>query len=223
MDSKISEFLNKYPIHDFGKKQIILVPENEERQVFFIKSGFVRAHTITENGDEFSVMLLGPGMYFPLLWYLPDAIYKKKILTKYYYSSLTKTRMVIIDHVGFIDFLKSNPEPANELSDKYYEFIKELLSKLEFMSYTHSAYKKVCYFLLFLSQKFGFPTNAGIEIAVPLTNKEFATFVGLSRESVNHQLSLLREKDIIERIRSSISIKNSRSLEEELTEDSNWR
>lgn len=216
MQNKLQQFLTTYPIRVYGKGQVILRPEHEENSIYFIMSGFVRAHTITEEGNEFSAVLLGQGMYFPIFRYLSDHVYTKKLTTKYYYSTVTETKIVTINNTDLFSFLSSNPQIAIEMSDIYYLNMKQFLSKLEFMSYTHSAYKKVCYFLVFLSKKFGEETQHGMQLIPPFTHKEFATFVGLSRESVSHQLSLLKKRNIIDELRQTICIRKMHQLENEL-------
>lgn len=218
MEYRLAQFLDNYILRSFNKRQIILRPEHEEQQVFFIRSGFVRAHTITEEGNEFSAVLLGPGMYFPLFRYLSDTLYTRKLVTKYYYSAVTKTEISVVNHIDLIEFLKLNTELSIDIADLYYANIKILLSKLEFMAYTHSAYKRVCYFLLFLSRKFGQEVGRGIDIIPAFTHKEFSTFVGLSRESVSHQFSLLKQRGIIKTLSPIIHIDSIALLENELTQ-----
>lgn len=216
MNTELLRFLSAYPIHSYGKGKVILRPEQEENQIFFLSSGFVRAHTITEEGNEFSAVLLGPGMYFPVFRDVSDSEYPKKLATKYYYSALTTTRIVSVNAKDLVPFLTSHSQITVEVADIYYRNLQLLQSKLEFMAYTHNAYKKVCYFLLFLCQKFGQQTSSGVKLTPPLTQKEFATFVGLSRESVSHQLSALKKKAILQEFHPLICISSTHSLEDEL-------
>lgn len=216
MNIHLQQFLQKYPYHFYGKGQVILRPEHEEYQVFFVDSGYIRAHTITEEGNEFSAVLLGPGMYFPIFRYLSDSIYTKKLATKYYYSAVTEAKLTQISTIELVQFLEINPSIAIEMADIYYVNMKLLQSNLEFMVYTHSAYKKVCYFLLYICRQFGKKKQEGIALIPPFTHKEFATFVGLSRESVSHQLSVLRKKKILQELHANMYVKNIFLLENEL-------
>lgn len=216
MESSLVQFLSTYPSRTFGKGQIILQPEHEKQHIFFISSGFVRAHTITEEGNEFSAAILGQGTYFPVFRYISDTTYLKKLAIKYCYSALSETKITSVRCSDFIHFLTMKPQIAVEMSDIYYFNMRLLQSKLEFMAYTHSAYKKVCYFLLLLSKKFGQETSNSIKIMPFLTHKEFSTFVGLSRESVSHQLSILKKKNILSECGQTIYIEKLQMLEDEL-------
>lgn len=216
MESELLQFLLKQTAHAYRKGQVILRPEQEEDCIFFIMHGFVRAHTITEEGNEFSAVLLGEGLYFPIFRYLSGCSNTKKLAIKYYYSAVTETKIVTVNSANLIQFLTTNPKIAAKLSEIYYFNIKLLQSKLEFMTYTHAAYRKVCYFLVFLCKKFGQEQEGCIKILPPFTHKEFATFVGLSRESVSHQLSLLKKMQIIDESRQIICIKNLQLLENEV-------
>lgn len=216
MNHQLLEKLNTFTTYTYKKGQVITRPEYEESIVYFILTGYVRAHTITEEGNEFSAAILGEGMYFPVFRYLPDYIYTRKLLTSYCYSALTETKVVSVNNKELNKILGAYPQLAKDLSEIYYLNIKTLESRMEFMVYTHAAYKKVCHFLLFLCKEFSKATSDGIEILPHFTNKEFATFIGLSRESVNHQLKVLREKKILEDSHESMYITDIQSLESEL-------
>lgn len=219
MDHKLLNFLNQYPSKTFSKREVILRSEQEEAKIFFIRSGFVRAHTTTKEGNEFSVMLLGPQMYFPLFRYLPAQNHAPSVTTRYSYSSVTVSQVTAVDYTSLLDFFTLNVDCAKKTSDEYYSNLKLLLSKLEFMVYTHSAYRKVSYFLLFLSKRFGQVTSEGTVTIPGLTHWEFATFLGLSRESVSHKLSLLKSKGVLSSFHPVICVKDLQLLEIEASKE----
>lgn len=217
MDNKFIQFFNKYPIKSYNKRQIILRPESGDHRMFLVKSGFVRAHTTTEEGNEFSVVLVGPGMYFPSYRLLSHNSSSRRLFTEYYYSSVTPVDIAAAGYGEISTFLDSNPQLVKKMSEVYYRGVEQLLSELEFMVYTHSALKRVCHFLLFLCERFGIK-NSGYSVIIPsLTHKEFATFVGLSREAVSHQFSFLKEHGVIKRHGTALRVKNISWLEKELT------
>ncbi|HXS15421.1 MAG TPA: Crp/Fnr family transcriptional regulator, partial [Candidatus Saccharimonadales bacterium] len=155
-------------------------------------------------------------MYFPIFRYVSDTTFTKRLPIKYYYSALSETKITSVSGTDFIHFLSTKPHIATEMSDSYQRNMRLLQSKLEFMTYTHSAYKKVCYFLLFLGKKFGEEADNTIRIIPSLTHKEISTFVGLSRESVSHQLSILKKKNVLREFRQTLSLKRLQLLEDEM-------
>jgi CRP/FNR family cyclic AMP-dependent transcriptional regulator len=71
---------------------------------------------------------------------------------------------------------------------------------------THDVPARVAQRLLELAERFGSPGDRGIEIALPLSQEELASWAGASREAVSKALHQLRELRIVETGRRRVTV-----------------
>lgn len=196
-------------VYKFKKDQLILWPELQPSGVFYVKSGFVRQYLISSNGKEFTVNILKPETYFPMIWALNN------ITNIYFYESLTETTLIKAPRTEVVKQLEIHP-------DLLYDLTKRILSGLDGVTkmmntlITGNAYQQVASVILVLAKRFGKPTNKKeIIVDIPLTHRLIGTLAGLSRESTSLELEKLTKNKIIFSRKRFIIIKNLGKLEKE--------
>lgn len=196
-------------VHKFKKSKLILWPEVQPSGVFYVKSGFVRQYLISNDGKEFTVNILKPGTYFPMIWALNN------ITNIYFYESLTETTLIKAPKNEVIKQLENHP-------DLLYDLTKRILSGLDGVTkmmntlITGNAYQQVASVILVLAKRFGKSTNKKeIIVDIPLTHRLIGTLAGLSRESTSLELGKLTKNKIISSRKRFIIIKNLGKLEKE--------
>lgn len=196
-------------VHKFKKSKLILWPEVQPSGVFYVKSGFVRQYLISNDGKEFTVNILKPETYFPMIWAL------NSITNIYFYESLTETTLIKAPKNEVIKQLENHP-------DLLYDLTKRILSGLDGVTkmmntlITGNAYQQIASVILVLAKRFGKPTNKKeIIVDIPLTHRLIGTLAGLSRESTSLELEKLTKNKIISSRKRFIIIKNLEKLEKE--------
>jgi CRP-like cAMP-binding protein len=79
---------------------------------------------------------------------------------------------------------------------------------------THDVVGRLAQRLLELSERFGVRGERGIEIELPLSQEELASWIGASREAVSKALKVLRSARIVETSRRRVTILDIDALEQ---------
>jgi CRP/FNR family transcriptional regulator len=189
-----------------SKKKDILYPDEEIKDIYYIKKGFVRSYSINQDGSEITLNIYKPGSFFPLTL----AVSGKK--NPNYFQTMTN---VILHKAKFVDVWNFVSGDINLLSD----LVKRLSSGIEgFMIRTQfllrsSADEKIASNLSLLTKRFGTKSKSGsIKIELPLTHQDIADMSGLSRETTSIILKKLEKANILYKNGKNIIIKSPNKL-----------
>lgn len=176
--------------------------------VFYIKKGFVKLYSVSEGGEDFTLIIFRPGDIFPVSWAFAD------IRSNYFLEALTRIEIWRVQKLRFIAFVKENPDVLLEILNKMTVRLMGVLRRMEYMVFG-DAYNKVASILVILAERFGKETGAGVEIGVPLTHRDLAALLGVARETVSLEMKKLKEKGIIDYSGKVIFIKSAVRLKRE--------
>src|SRR4030065_72904 len=101
---KLDTFFERFKTLRFRKREIILGAEEEPKGVFFIKSGYVRSYSISEEGREFTLNIYKEGTYSPATWALAE------IPNTYFFEAMTPVELTKAPKEELLVFLRANPE-----------------------------------------------------------------------------------------------------------------
>lgn len=210
---KLDNFFVPYPKHLFSEKQFLPYTFDTKQYVYSIQEGFVRVYRISEEGDELTLMILKPGDFFPMTYGL------NQIPNIYFLQALSTVTTYRTPQDAFTSFLTANPDVFFELSSHLMDRFDGLLARLEYLMWT-SAYTKIAAVLFICAKQFGEQTGLSVTLRIPLTHRDIATLVGLTRETTSLELKKLESKGIICRKNKLVSIPDMRALKKEsLLED----
>lgn len=173
-----------------NKNQIVLYQGEATTQYYLIKEGVVRAYSILENGSEVVVALYGPGDFFP-----SSAAASRAVVSVFYYDTMSP---VVAETYPVEEFSAVKDQMFSEQPDYWaHRYLGALLHINALAQVTAS--KKVAYTLQYLAIRFGKELTGGVltRIDLKLTQQDIASLSSLSRETVNIELSKLKEKGVI--------------------------
>lgn len=163
------------------------------RQVMIIRSGVVRAYTITTGGEERTVSLYGQGDVFPLSW-----VTGKTPNSLFYYEAVSDTRLLQVPKAVFSEALNNDPAAMWTMLDYTTNVYTGLLLRITGLEQSRAA-EKIAFTLYYLLFTRGIQKqNDTYELDMRLSHSMFATLVGLTRESTAKNLKVLRDKGIID-------------------------
>lgn len=193
----------------FPKKTIIFHEGSEREAVYFIAEGLVKTYKTDENGHEQIVSFLREGQMFPHTGFFDTSPYPATAET------IVNTMLLAVPVQSFERMLIKHPSMAVKIMRVMSRKIQELQVKLQEIS-GQDVHERTLSFLLNIAEHYGTRNEAGIRVAVPMTNQDIANAIGTSRESVNRLLNQLRKEGIIEKDRRGFVIHSIDSLR-------NWR
>lgn len=187
---KLKTFFTSYPAKKYKKSETILDDENPEN-IFYIKSGYIKAYTISENGEEKLILIYKQGEIFPLKWAISD------IDNNFFYSAASDCVLHIIPKADLKDFLRSDSQAVLHLFEQCLNINKELEDRIQNLELT-KAHMRITYLLKYLANRFGMVDKHGkIILDLRLAHHDIASLVALTRETVSIEMKKLENSGVI--------------------------
>lgn len=204
-DSELETLATSLHMRTFAKGMIIFHEGSLGQNLYMIDSGKVRIFFLSENGQEVTLNVYGPGDCFGELSLLDGLPRSAGAM------AMEKTVTYTLHRDDFHTNLVAYPRLAlsilEELSRRL-RYTSQYAESLAFMD----VYGRVAAKLLELANRYG-EQGEQIEIELHLTQTELASWVATSRESVNKVLRGFREQGFIQIDEGAIKILDKRSLE----------
>ncbi|MBI2049630.1 Crp/Fnr family transcriptional regulator [Candidatus Roizmanbacteria bacterium] len=205
---KLSNFLSGFKLLHYKKGETTLRAGDTPQGVFFIKKGYIKDYSISEEGEELTLIIFKPGDFFPMSWAINNT------QSTHYFETMSQVELWRIPKVEFIDFIKGNPDIFFELTSHILLRLDGLLQRMEYLAFGN-AHQKVASILMICAERFGLKKTNGVVIQVVLTHKEVAMLVGITRETASLELKKFERKRIIGYRGKLIYIKNVEKLQKE--------
>ena len=208
MNDQIESFFSSYLHQFFKKRELVLRSDDIKKHIYYIKNGFLRAYRISEEGEELTLIILKQGDFFPMTYGLNN------LPSIYYLEALTPLEVYKAPTEQFIEYIKGQPEIFFTLSTRVMDRYDGLLARMEYMIWS-KAYTKVAATLLICARRFGEDRGGKVIISVPLTHKDIATLIGITRETTSIEMKKLENKGIIAKDGKHIIINDFAKLKQE--------
>lgn len=208
VQNEIDRFFAQFKLLHYKKGETFLRADDPPPGVFCIKSGYTKLCSISEDGEELTLIIFAPGTCFPLSWAInntPNA---------YNLETMTDVEIWRAPKDKFVSFIKNNPEVLFEFVRRAVTRLMASLTRMEQLVFGNS-YAKVASILFLLEKRFGKRRGRLIVIQVPLTHKDIGSLVGLARETTSLAMEKLEKKGLIIYHKGLIVIKNLEKLKKE--------
>ena len=200
------EQIQQITINRFYKKRTVVFTEGSDKEaVYFIQDGMVKAYKTDENGNEHIVSFLNKGDMFPHTGLFNPNPYPATA------EVIVDTKLLAIPIHSFEKLLNRIPEISIKVMRGLSAKIEELQQKLQELT-GNDVQNRALSFLLKLAEKQGRVKNGAVHIPMPMTNQEFASAIGTTRETVNRLINQLRKDAILETDRYGYIIKDFEAL-----------
>jgi CRP-like cAMP-binding protein len=168
----------------------------------------VRQYDITSRGEEVVVNVFKPPAFFPMVWAI------NKIPNQYFFETSEPTEIKMAPANDVITFLKSNHDVTYDLLSRLYSGTESMQRRMAHLM-GGSGRSRVLFELIVECKRFGKLQKNGSYV-LEIHENELARRSGLSRETVNRELSKLKVVKLIGVTHKEISIKNLKQLKAEL-------
>lgn len=174
----------------FGRGRAIFYKDDPGESLFIIEKGSVRIHLPSPQGADLTLAVLGGGDFFGDLALLDGGPRSASA------TALEETETTVLDRADLADILESRPQSAMAVLAVVAQRLREadeMAGDLAFLDVGGRLAKK----LLELAAAHGLQRPEGVLLDMPLTQEGLADMIGVTRESVNRQLSLFRRLGLI--------------------------
>lgn len=186
----ITSFFSQSDKRLYKKGEVIIRPDDFPTGVYFIEQGYIRIYSITEQGDERLHLICKPGEIFPLIWAL-HGNYKGR-----FYESMGQTILRKIPREEFLRNIKDNSSAQVEINALLISILGVFSDRIDNLEISKS-YPRVIARLLFLAKRFGKKDGDTIIIEPPITHKDIASSIAMTRETASREMEHLEKKGII--------------------------
>jgi len=181
---------------------------DEGTSLYIVKTGSVKIVLPSEMGDEVAAAILSEGDFFGEMSLLDGMPRSADVV------ALESSELLALNQRDFLAFLRGN-EGAIQAILSYLSMrlrrTDELLEDAYFLNISTRFARR----LVELAQRHGRRKMEGepIEIDLRLTQKDLASIVGTTRESINKELRVLREKGLVTTEGNTLQILDLKRLE----------
>jgi len=187
---KIDNFFSQFKSFRYKKGEVILRPFDTPQGVYFLEKGFVRLYTISQDGKELTLIIFKPNDFFPIGWAINNTPNTQ------YLETMTDALLWRAPKEEFIRFVQENPDAFFELTSKMLVRLGGILERMEYLAFGN-AYSKVASILTICAERFGEKEGKNLVIQVPLTHKDVANLVGITRETASIEIKKLERKGLL--------------------------
>jgi CRP/FNR family transcriptional regulator, cyclic AMP receptor protein len=205
----LQDFYRHYPIRIYKKGETIIRFGDPFVKIFFIKSGIVRAYSLTKNGRELSLLLYAPGSYFPTIVALS---FKD---SDFYFVAKTDVEVYTAPTEKFKEFVINSPLVLYDMAARGGTMVQQLLKRYEIFI-TEKPYVRIVTILLFLYKFYHLLGNKFICEGITVCHQELATWIHTSRETVSRQIEILEHKGIVKCSKNKLVIRSIARLKAEI-------
>ncbi len=175
----------------FRPEEVIFRKGDPGRSLFVIERGRVKIASTSAEGREVALNLLGPNEMFGEIALVDGGARTADAI------ACEPVRLLCLDRAELVPFLQSTPELMLSMLVALSQRVRWVSNRFEdsvFLSLPARMAKR----LLFLDQHFGVKSSKGRRLTVSLPQRELASHMGVSRESINRLLQEWRDGGLID-------------------------
>lgn len=203
------KFFSQFNTAKYSKGETILRAGDLPQGVYFVKKGFVKLSSVSKEGKELTLVLYKEGDFFPVVW----TFFGGDRGSVYSFEAITDTEILRSPRETFIEYVTSHGDLFMDATKDIITRFRSSLQRMEFLTFGNAA-AKLSSILLICAKDFGvYKEGKGLEIQIPLTHKDIANLVGVTRETVSLELKKFDRKGYIAYNKKLIIIKDKESLE----------
>lgn len=174
----------------YRRGDIIFQKDDPGNSLFIVARGSVRIYVPSTQGADLTLAVLGPGHFFGDLSLLDGRPRSASA------AALGDTNVVILERSDFVAVIRTRPAAVMSVLAVVVRRLRdtdEMASDLAFLDVGGRLAKK----LLELASTNGVRRQDGVLLDMPITQEELANMIGVTRESVNRNLSLFRRIGLV--------------------------
>ncbi len=204
-EEKLNALENRLINRKYTKGQVVFHKGDDSAGLYIIKKGRVKVFLPSTQGEEVILTILSKGEIIGELSLLDNTKRSATI------SVIEDSEFLYLSRKDFLNFLSSDFDAVLNVFSMITKRLKDTNDQLE-ESYFLDITSRIARKIIFLSKQFGIEENGIIRIGVKITQKDLASMIGATRESVNKQLNLLKKNGLIDMEDGYISILNPERL-----------
>lgn len=190
--SVLVEALSKGTIRKVPKNTIVFYQGEVPQAAALIKKGVVKVYNLSPDGEEQLATFHVAGEFFPSTW-----LFGKTSSTVYFYETFTDSEICYIPRQELLTLMNKNSVNLQFFMNAYVNNYTGMLLRVTALQQAKAG-AKIAYTLFYLSQRYGRSiSQTTTKINIQLTHQQFASLVGLTRETTATEMKKLEKQGIV--------------------------
>ncbi len=201
----IDNILARASVRRIERGEVVLRRGDPNTGMLVIMSGRVRISTVSEDGKEITLRVLGAGEVVGEMSLIDGEPCSADV------TAHEDCAMLLIERGPFLALLRDNSELALRLMSFLTHRLRRANAALEDMALLDLP-TRLGRLLVRLAADYGVKVRTGTRIEVRLSQKDLSTLVGASREKVNRQIRQWEEEGVLTKDSGRLVISDSQAL-----------
>lgn len=193
----------------FLKGETIISGLDEPKSVYLIKSGFVKAFTVTKAGQENLLLIHDRGEFIPLSWAL-DGTHTEGL----FYEAMSDVTVLRTSKEKLRVAMNTNLWLSQEILRQSLNIIAAYAQRIQTLEF-RTARQRLVAELLSLTEMFGKTLGGRVVIDAPITHQDIADSISMNRETASRALGLLFEEGLVEQTDHLFTVNGLANLEKQ--------
>lgn len=189
-ESIVAHFSDGLLVH-FSKEETIISGLDEPDGIFLIKSGFVKAYSVSRAGHSNLLLIHEAGEIIPLPWALDGAH-----TTGLYYEAMSDVTVLRTSKDNLRNAMGTNTWLSQEILKQTVDVITIYTKRIQTLEF-RTARGRIIAELLILAGRFGDKHGNTVVINAPITHQDIADSINMTRETASRALELLFEEGLV--------------------------
>jgi CRP/FNR family transcriptional regulator len=194
----------------FLKGDVLVQGDEEPSGVFFIKSGYVKAYSISQLGQENLLLIHGANEIMPLPWAL-DGPQKIGI----FYEAMSSVKVLRVPKGSLRAAMGTDSWLTEQILRQLVNTFTVYAQRIQSLGYRLPR-ERVVACLLDLATRFGHNQDQQIVIGAPITHQDIADSINMTRETASRALEQLTKDGLLIQEDHLFIIKDEQKLQAEL-------
>lgn len=188
-DEQMDEIMGTIKSGHYLKGEIIYQAGDQSDSLYIVRRGKIKIYRLSESGKEQLIRILTPGNFTGELALFRESIHES------YAEAMEETEVCMINRLDLQQILKKFPS----ISLKILSEISSRLEKAEKQTTRVSTEKVETRIALFLAECID-PEGQSMEITLPMSKKDLASYIGTTPETLSRKLTELEEGGYIKQM-----------------------
>ncbi len=205
-EEEIAGLIQRIPSTPLEEGQVFYTPEDRSEALFLLKNGRVRVYKVAPDGWEFTLAVVEAGTVFG------EMALTAQRLRESYAEAMEPADVCILKDEDLERLVLEHPRVGLRMMRVLGERLRTCEARLEDIG-LKDVPSRLASLLLQLAESEGVMTREGPMIPTRYTQRQLATMIGSSRESVTRAFSRLRKAGAVELRRRHVHVKDVEALE----------
>jgi CRP-like cAMP-binding protein len=210
-DKSIISHFSDGLLMNFSREETIISGFDEPEGIYLIKSGFVKAYSTSQKGHGNLLLIHEAGEFIPLPWALNGSN-----VTGLSYEAMTDVTVIRASKDRLRSAMGNNQWLSQEVLNQTVNIIALYTQRIQTLEF-RSARGRIIAELIYLAKRFGKHKGMEIIIDAPITHKDIADSINMTRETASRTLEILFKEGLVGQKDHFLTIQNLTRLQAALS------